>query len=81
MTTLTIHADDALADAIRAAATDAGQSVSKFIQNTMGTAHGLFKRRKMPASLDVEVGISDEGYRELMSVQKDFETIDEDMWK
>ena len=31
--------------------------------------------------LDVKVRISDEGYRELMSVQKDFETIDEDLWK
>ncbi len=81
MTTLTIHADDALATAIRAAATDAGQSVSKFIQNTMGTALGLFKRRQMPDFLDVKVRISDEGYHELMSVQKDFETIDEDMWK
>ena len=81
MTTLTIHADDALAAAIRAAATDAGQSVSKFIQNTMGTSLGLFKRRQKPDFLDVKVRISDEGYRELMSVQKDFETIDEDMWK
>ena len=81
MTTLTIHADDALAAAIRAAATDAGQSVNKFIQNTMGTALGLFKRRQNPDFLDVKVRISDEGYRELMSVQKDFETIDEDLWK
>ena len=47
----------------------------------MGTALGLFKRRQKPDFLDVKVRISDEGYHELMSVQKDFETIDEDMWK
>ena len=57
---MTIHADDELAAAIRKGAEEAGLSISKFIQTTMG---------------------SDEGYRELMSVQKDFEVIDEEMWK
>jgi len=84
MTTMTIHADDALANAIRAAAADAGQSVNKFIQATMGAALGLFKSRKArprPDFMDIGIGISKEGYEELMSVQKDFEVIDEEMWK
>ena len=46
MTTMTIHADDALAEAIRKGAADAGQSISKFIQTTMGTALGVFKRKE-----------------------------------
>ncbi len=83
MTTMTIHADDELAAAIRAAADEAGQSVSKFIQTTVGGALGLFKRQKrsMPDFFNIPERLSDEGYRELMSVQKDFEVIDEDMWK
>lgn len=83
MTTMTIHADDALAEAIRKGAADAGQSISKFIQTTMGTALGLFKRskKKRPDFLNIKVKLTDEGYRELMSVQKDFEVIDEEMWK
>ena len=85
MTTMTIHADDALAEAIRKGAADAGQSISKFIQTTMGTALGLFKRidkdRKLPSFLQIKTPLTDEGYRELMSVQKDFEVIDEEMWK
>ena len=83
MTTMTIHADDALAEAIRKGAAEAGQSISKFIQTTMGTALGLFKRkeRKIPSFLQIKTPLTDEGYRELMSVQKDFEVIDEEMWK
>ena len=83
MTTMTIHADDELAAAIRAAAAEAGQSVSQFIQTTVGTALGVFKRKKkpLPDFLQIKTRLSKEGYRELMSVQKDFEVIDEEMWK
>ncbi len=83
MTTMTIHADDALAEAIRKGAAEAGQSISKFIQTTMGMALGLVKRRdrKLPSFLQIKTPLTDEGYRELMSVQKDFEVIDEEMWK
>ena len=83
MTTMTIHADDELAAAIRAGAAEAGQSVSKFIQTTVGTAIGVFKRprRQMPDFFNIPERLSDEGYEELMAVQKDFEAIDEEMWK
>ena len=80
---MTIHADDALADAIRKGAADAGQSISKFIQATMGSALGVFKRRNklLPDFFDFGEPISHEAAEELRSVQKDFEVIDEDMWK
>ena len=80
---MTIHADDALADAIRKGAADAGQSISKFIQTTMGSALGVFKRRNkpLPDFFDFGEPISHEAAEELRSVQKDFEVIDEDMWK
>ena len=63
MTTMTIHADDALAEAIRKGAADAGQSISKFIQTTMGTALGLFKRpkKKLPSFLQIKTPLTDEG--------------------
>lgn len=83
MTTMTIHADDELALAIRKAAADAGQSVSKFIQTTVGTALGVFKRQKKPLPDFFNFGppISHEAAEELRSVQKDFDVIDEEMWK
>ena len=35
----------------------------------------------IPSFLQITTPLTDEGYRELMSVQKDFEVIDEEMWK
>ena len=82
MTTMTIHADDALADAIRKGAADAGQSISKFIQTTMGAALSVFKRRSKPLPDFFNITpLSSEAAEELLAVQKDFEVIDEEMWK
>ena len=83
MTTFTIHTDDAMAEAIRKGAVEAGQSINKFIQTTMGVALGIFKRRNRPLPDFFDIGdpISHEAAEELHSVQKDFEVIDEDMWK
>jgi hypothetical protein len=83
MTTMTIHADDALAAAIRKGAAEAGLSISKFIQTTMGTTLGVFKRSKkpLPDFFDFGPPLSHEAAEELRSVQKDFEVVDEDMWK
>lgn len=53
---MTIHADDALADAIRQSAQELRRKTPDFLLN-------------LPT-------ISQEGYDELMSVQKDFEAID-----
>lgn len=83
MTTMTIHADDALADAIRKGAAEAGLSISKFIQNSMSATLGLFRRKEKPRPDFFDFGspISHEAAEELRSVQKDFDVIDEEMWK
>ena len=83
MTTFTIHAEDELAQAIRAGAMEAGQSINKFIKDTLGTTLGLFKRKKrpLPDFFDIGTPLSREAAEELLSVQKDFDVIDEEMWK
>ena len=82
MTTFTIHTDDAMANAIRAGAAEAGQSINVFIKNALGATLGLFKRkeRPLPDFFDLPA-LSKEAADELRSVQKDFEVIDEEMWK
>ena len=83
MTTFTIHADDALANAIRTGAAEAGQSINKFIGATLGATLGLFKRkeRPLPDFLVIDNPLTPEEAEELRSVQKDFDVIDEEMWK
>ena len=83
MTTFTIHTDDVLAAAIRNGAAEAGQSINMFIKDSLGTALGVFKRKKRPLPDFFNIGtpLSREAAEELLSVQKDFEVIDEEMWK
>ena len=82
MTTFTIHADDTLAAAIRTAAAEAGQSINTYIKNQLGTALGLLKRKERPLPDFFNITpLSKEAADELRSVQKDFEVIDEEMWK
>ena len=83
MTTFSIHTDDAMADAIRRGAAEAGTSINKFIQNAIGAAMGIFHRntRPRPGFLDIENPLTKEEADEIRSVQKEFDTIDEEMWK
>ena len=83
MTTFTIHAEDDLAEAIRNGAAEAGVSINRFIKDTVGAAVGLFKRKKRPLPDFMFLGepLSKEAADELRAVQKDFEVIDEEMWK
>ncbi len=82
MTTFTIHADDELAQAIRSSAAEAGQSINKFIKETLGATLGLFKHKKRPLPDFLNITpLSKEAADELRSVQKDFDVIDEEMWK
>lgn len=82
MTTFTIHTDDVMAEAIRRGAAEAGLSINKFIQNTIDSALGVFRRkeRKLPDFFDIEP-LSKEAADELRAVQKEFDVIDEEMWK
>lgn len=82
MTTFTIHVEDELARAIRTGAMEAGQSINKFIKDKLGTTLGLFKRKKRPLPDFFNITpLSKEAADELRSVQKDFDVIDEEMWK
>lgn len=83
MTTFTIHTDDVMADAIRRGAAEAGVSINRFIQNTIDSALGVFHRRKppLPDFLTIEHPLTKEEADELRSAQKEFEVIDEEMWK
>ena len=83
MTTFTIHAEDALAAAIRNGAAEAGQSINNFIKNALSATLGLVKRkeRPLPDFFDFGPPLSKEAADELRAVQKDFEVIDEEMWK
>ena len=83
MTTVTIHADDTFAAAIREAALAAGQSVNKFVQIKLGQALGLLKggKRARPDFLDFGTPLSRAAAAELRSVQNDFSVVDEEMWK
>ncbi len=83
MTTFTIHTDDVLAAAIRNGAAEAGQSINMFIKDVLGATLGVFKRKKRPLPDFFNIGtpLSREAAEELLSVQKDFDVIDEEMWK
>ena len=83
MTTFTIHTDEKMADDIRQGAAEAGKSINKFIQDALGGALGLFKRkeRPLPDFFDIGTPLSKEAADELRSVQKEFDVIDEEMWK
>ena len=81
MTTLTIHADDYLADAIRVAAANAGNSINVFLKNLIGSALGVSGTRRTPTFMNVTHRITESGEKELLSVQDSFSQIDEELWK
>lgn len=82
MTTLTLHADDYLADAVRAAADDAGRSINVFLKDLIAASLGLSGRpRKVPAFMNVKHRLTKKGSLEIRSVQDSFSKVDEDMWK
>ena len=82
MTTFTIHADDALAEAIRTGAAEAGQSINKFISDALSGVLGIFKNKKRPLPDFFNITpLSAEAADELRSVQKDFDVVDEDVLK
>ena len=80
MTTMTIHADDYLAEAIRAAADNAGRSINVFLKDIIGSALGVSGRRP-PPFMKVAHRVSAAGARELRSVQGAFSKVDEALWK
>jgi len=82
MTTLTLHADDYLADAIRTAADEAGRSINVFLKELISASLGISARpRKTPAFMNVKRRLTEAGSKELLSVQDSFSKVDEDLWK
>ena len=81
MTTMTIHADDYLAEAIRTAADNADRSINVFLKDIIGSALGVSGRRPTPSFMKVTHRVSAAGAKELRSVQDSFSKIDEDLWK
>lgn len=81
MTTMTIHADDYLADAIRVAADNAGRSINVFLKDIIGSALGVSGRRPAPPFMKVTHRVSAAGAKELRSVQNAFSRVDEELWK
>lgn len=81
MTTLTIHADDYLAEAIRAGADNAGRSINVFLKDIIGAALGVSGRRPTPSFMKVTHRVSAAGAKELRSVQSAFSKVDEELWK
>jgi len=73
MTTFTIHTDDAMAEAIRSGAAEAGVSINKFLQNTIDRALGVFhrKERTRPDFLDIEHPLTKEEADELRAVLRE----------
>lgn len=82
MTTFTIHTDDCLAEAIRAAANEAGRSINVFLKEIIGSAIGVGERsRRMPSFMNVPQRLSSKGMKELRAAQESFSEIDEELWK
>ncbi len=84
MTTFTIHAEPALAEAVRRAASGADLSINKFILRMLRSALGLSrtaKKEELPSFLNVPRTLTDEEADRLLAAQEDFNRIDEDEWK
>ena len=81
MTTLTIHADDCLAEAVRTSAENAGRSINVFLRDLIGAALGVSGRRPTPSFMKVTHRVSAAGAKELRSVQDAFSKVDEELWK
>lgn len=84
MTTFTIHAEDALANALRGAARDAGTSINFLIKETMSAALGLVKSRRKPPSFMRFAGRLPHRDAEAMRTvvdQATFSQVDEEDWR
>lgn len=84
MTTFTIHAEDALADALRRTARDAGTSINFLIKDTMSAALGLVKPKRKTPSFMRFAGRLSRPDAEAMCAAVDraaFSKVDEEDWR
>lgn len=85
MATMTIRGLDELTiKALKEKAKEAGTSVNTTLVNLLKEDLGLKKKKRMVVYNDLDhlAGTwSDKEYKEFQRVMKDFETVDETMWK
>ena len=83
MSTITIHAEDYIAIALREHAERMGKSVNMAAKEILAGALGLVQKpkRKTPSFLKCAGILSHEAADELRAVQADFSRVDEEMWE
>ena len=83
MSTITIHAEDYIAVALREHAERLGMSVNRTAKEILSTALGLEAKpkRRTPSFMKCAGILSHEAADELRSAQVAFSRIDEEMWK
>jgi len=83
MSTITIHAEDYLAVAVRDYADRAGKSVNMAVKDLLASALDLVKptKRKTPSFMKCH-GILDHGAaEELRAAQADFSKVEPELWR
>ena len=83
MSTITIHAEDYLAVALREHAERLGKSVNMAAKEILAGALGLVHKpkRKVPSFMKCAGILSSAAADELRAAQANFSRIDEEMWK
>ena len=83
MSTITIHAEDYIAVALREHAERLGKSVNMTAKEILSVALGLVAKpkRKVPSFMKCAGILSHEAADELRAAQADFSHVDEEMWK
>lgn len=83
MSTITIHAEDYIAVALREHAERLGKSVNMAAKEILSAALGLVakSKRKVPSFMKCAGILSREAADELRAAQADFSRVDEEMWK
>ena len=83
MSTITIHAEDCIAVALREHAERLGKSVNKAAQEILAAALGLVAKpkRRTPSFMKCAGILSREAADELRAAQADFSLVEESMWK
>ena len=83
MSTITIHAEDYLAVAVREYAERMGKSVNKAVSELLASTLHLVRptARQKPSFLSCAGSLDSEAADELRSVQNDFSKVDAEMWK
>lgn len=83
MSTITIHAEDYIAVALREHAERMGKSVNMAAKEILAGALGLVQKpkRRTPSFMKCAGILSHEAADELRAAQADFSRVDEEMWK